>query len=249
MKRTTAILLEETIEELEQKRKAVEAQNRELEIEAALERVRARAMSMQSSKELAELIRMINVELNKLDSNLDRSFIMLVDEPTCDSIWWMASSKEDELLRGYRVTSHGHAPYMNFLENWKVQNPSWSITLEGEEKRLWDEFIFTHTELAQLPAGIILNMTGEPIVHWSASFNKYGCVATGSYAPLTQSSFDLMIRFSRMFEQTYTRFLDLQKAEAQAEKRRLKQHWKECEAEAWPCTKVMSCLKLLKFFL
>ena len=32
VKRTTAILLEETIEELEQKRKAVEAQNRELEI-------------------------------------------------------------------------------------------------------------------------------------------------------------------------------------------------------------------------
>src|ERR1043166_4143744 len=48
-KRTTAILLEETIEELEHKRKAVEEQNRELEIEAALERVRARAMGMQRS--------------------------------------------------------------------------------------------------------------------------------------------------------------------------------------------------------
>ncbi|MDQ3843223.1 MAG: hypothetical protein M3342_04310 [Bacteroidota bacterium] len=44
VKRTTAILLEETIEELEQKRKAVEAQNRELEMEAALERVRSQAM-------------------------------------------------------------------------------------------------------------------------------------------------------------------------------------------------------------
>ncbi|MBD0369063.1 MAG: hypothetical protein ICV53_23530 [Flavisolibacter sp.] len=46
VKRTTAILLEETIEELEQKRKAVEAQNRELEMEAALERVRSQAMGM-----------------------------------------------------------------------------------------------------------------------------------------------------------------------------------------------------------
>ena len=34
VKRTTGILLEETIEELEQKRKAIEAQNRELEIES-----------------------------------------------------------------------------------------------------------------------------------------------------------------------------------------------------------------------
>ena len=46
VKRTTAILLEETIEELEQKRKAVEMQNRELEIESSLERVRTIAMSM-----------------------------------------------------------------------------------------------------------------------------------------------------------------------------------------------------------
>ena len=46
VKRTTAILLEETIEELENKRKAVEAQNRELEIESALERVRTVAMAM-----------------------------------------------------------------------------------------------------------------------------------------------------------------------------------------------------------
>ena len=46
VKRTTAILLEETIEELEQKRKAVEAQNRELGIESSLERVRTVAMGM-----------------------------------------------------------------------------------------------------------------------------------------------------------------------------------------------------------
>ena len=38
VKSTTAILLEETIAELEEKRKSIEAQNRELEIEAALER-------------------------------------------------------------------------------------------------------------------------------------------------------------------------------------------------------------------
>ena len=49
VKKTTAILLEETIEELEQKRKAVETQNRELEIEAALERVRSRSLAMHNS--------------------------------------------------------------------------------------------------------------------------------------------------------------------------------------------------------
>src|SRR6476660_10533849 len=55
VKKTTAILLEETIEELEQKRKAVEAQNRELEIESSLERVRAVAMSMMKPDDLLEV--------------------------------------------------------------------------------------------------------------------------------------------------------------------------------------------------
>lgn len=49
VKRTTAILLEETIDELEQKRKAVEAQNRELEIETSLERVRTIAFIMKGN--------------------------------------------------------------------------------------------------------------------------------------------------------------------------------------------------------
>ena len=44
VKRTTAILLEKTIEELENKRKDVETKNRELEIETSLERVRTIAL-------------------------------------------------------------------------------------------------------------------------------------------------------------------------------------------------------------
>jgi len=55
VKKTTAILLEETIEELEQKRKAVEEQNHELEIEAALERVRAVAMGMNKPDDLLNI--------------------------------------------------------------------------------------------------------------------------------------------------------------------------------------------------
>jgi hypothetical protein len=45
-KRTNALLLEKTMRELEQQQKIAEDQNRELEIEAALEKVRARAMAM-----------------------------------------------------------------------------------------------------------------------------------------------------------------------------------------------------------
>src|SRR5436190_13176175 len=66
VKRTTAILLEETIEELEQKRKAVEAQNRELEIETALERVRTVAMGMIKREDMLDICGIISEQLELL---------------------------------------------------------------------------------------------------------------------------------------------------------------------------------------
>src|SRR4026207_2227706 len=67
VKKTTGILLEETIAELEQKRKAVEAQNRELEIETALERVRAIAMGMKQPADMLDVCRMISQQLDLLN--------------------------------------------------------------------------------------------------------------------------------------------------------------------------------------
>lgn len=66
VKKTTAILLEETIEELEQKRKAVEEQNRELEIESSLERVRTVAMGMNKSEDLLSICEVSFKEFQKL---------------------------------------------------------------------------------------------------------------------------------------------------------------------------------------
>ena len=67
VKKTTAVLLEETIEELEQKRKAVEAQNKELEIQNTLERVRAVAMGMKEPADMLDICKTISHQLELLD--------------------------------------------------------------------------------------------------------------------------------------------------------------------------------------
>ena len=100
VKRTTAILLEETIEELEQKRKAVEQQNRELEIESALERVRARTMAMQKSDELAETASLLFKQISHLGIETWTSGF---------NIW----QNNDQSFTGYNPTPSGGitAPY------------------------------------------------------------------------------------------------------------------------------------------
>ncbi|NUO01534.1 MAG: hypothetical protein HUU01_13075, partial [Saprospiraceae bacterium] len=78
VKRTTAILLEETIEELEQKRKAVEEQNRELEVEASLDRVRAEISSMRSTDDLQRITPLIWRELTTLGVPFFRCGVFII---------------------------------------------------------------------------------------------------------------------------------------------------------------------------
>src|SRR6187402_3999876 len=65
-----------------------EAQAKEAQIEAGLERVRSRAMAMQSSEELNVLIGTVFTELTKLDLVLTRCAIWTFDREG-GTIWWM----------------------------------------------------------------------------------------------------------------------------------------------------------------
>ena len=60
--------------------KKAEAQAREAQIEAALERVRSKTMAMQRSEELDSVIKSVYSELKHLDVSFDRCFIMIFDE-------------------------------------------------------------------------------------------------------------------------------------------------------------------------
>lgn len=91
VKKTTAILLEETIEELEQKRKSVEAQNKELEIESALEKVRSRSLAMQKSDELKEVIQVVYDQLISLNVNTEHAGFVIDYKLRDDRVIWVAS--------------------------------------------------------------------------------------------------------------------------------------------------------------
>ena len=57
-----------------------------------------------------------------------------------------------------------------------------------------------------------------------------------------------LMRFGKVFEQTYTRFHDLKQAKHRQEKHRLKQHWKKFVQEQWPCSEAKNWLKWQPFF-
>ena len=193
-----------------------EAQAREALVEAALERIRSRAMAMRTSDELNLLIGFVFAECTKLNMQLDRGFIMTFDKNTNDSHWWMVGADAPDMPMSILVKYHEYAPSLAILKGWKEREQKWSYVLEGDNKRTWTDYCFTETGLGQLPDFVKDNMRSVDSVILNASFQNFGCIMLSSFEPLTEEHFDLLIRLSKVFDLTYTRFLDLQKAEAQA---------------------------------
>src|SRR6201987_5514323 len=98
--------------QLADKTSELQRKNRELEIEAALERVRSRAMAMHSSEELNALAGILFNELKQLDIDLIRCVILILDSDTRSGRWLMANPEDPSNPMSFFVKYHEHPHYM-----------------------------------------------------------------------------------------------------------------------------------------
>ena len=72
-----------------------------------------------------------------------------------------------------------------------------------------------------------------PQVHLQFAPMQYGFLMVATIdAPFQQEDFAILNRFAKVFEQTYTRFLDIQKAEAQAKEAQIEAALERVRARA-----------------
>ncbi|RPA68656.1 hypothetical protein EF405_08740 [Cyclobacteriaceae bacterium YHN15] len=192
-----------------------EAQAREAQIEAALERVRSRSMAMQKSDELKELVHTLSNEIGKLDIIFNRAFICIYDTKTLGSTWWMRNPESNESF-GLFIKYHELLPYQAHLKAWRERKTKWHYILKEEDKKEWDKFLFEETEFSLLPEHIKNTMRSKKKLYLSTSFSNFGYLALESSDSLSDEQFEILSRFAKVFDLTYTRFLDIQKAEIQA---------------------------------
>ena len=193
-----------------------EAQAREAKIELALERVRARAMAMHNSNELAELVDTVFKELTKLHITLDRCIITIIDEKSRSAMYWMANPELDKTPTAYRVRLDEFPYFMATFTAWKERKPKWVYDLNEAEKRATVEYIFSKTELSLLPEAAKKGMMDTDRIFLNSSFSNFGSLQADTLEPLSDENLDILYRFTKVFDLTYTRFNDLQKAEMQA---------------------------------
>ncbi|WP_268033043.1 ATP-binding protein [Algoriphagus sp. PAP.12] len=193
-----------------------EAQARESQIEAALERVRSRTMAMHRSDELADASALLEEEVKKLGIQTWGCAFHIYDEtPTEEVAWdleWFTSA--GGMLPFYKTPRE--YMFLRYYENSKKGKP-----LYIEE--FGPDVIERHYEyLKSLPilgeALKELSAKGVPLPprqYDHVAYFKHGHLLFITYEPIPDAH-DIFIRFAKVFDQTYTRFLDLQKAEAQA---------------------------------
>src|SRR4030095_16341444 len=191
-----------------------EAQAREAQIELALERVRARTMAMQNSDELAELVAVLFKELTHLDFLLTSCIIWINDPELSTNTLWVTSSEMNKPARPLSITPFYHSFFKSIIHAWKAKDPKWIYTLRGEEKSSFEKSFFN--DVPDLPDALKAALTVPKEAVFSASFNNFGALEVLGTEPLSEEKFNILHRFGKVFDSSYTRFNDLKQAEAQA---------------------------------
>ncbi|MDF2156745.1 ATP-binding protein [Algoriphagus sp. CAU 1675] len=204
--------------ELRKSEENLQTIEREFEIEAALERVRSRSMAMHKSEELQEVVNAVFDNLMQLEVATDTVTILIPKADSKDIEVWIQNKDRNyssRLLMPYYESSQIGRDLVKAREE-KIE--LFTHHYSKEEKDKWFLHLFNHPEsLISIPKERKEFVLGGPSYCISSAFNTHTGMYMGRYygQPFSISENNILIRFARVFEQTYTRFLDLQKAENQ----------------------------------
>ena len=220
-KQKANIVLEDMLSNLKTTQAHLERKNRDLEIEAALERVRSRTMAMQKSDELLEVIKTVFEQFQYLGFRVDMANFNFLSN---DKDWhmWLATPEKayPEVI---------HVPYIRHplfdrpIETARKGLDFMSDVLTYEESNIVTNHFLETTILKNDPPDKKQYYAKSKGLARSIVFMKNIALTISNVdaIPYTDQENATLRRFAHVFEQSYTRFLDLKKAEAQAEKAKL----------------------------
>ena len=192
--------------------KKAEAQAREATIEAALERVRGKAMAMHNSKDLSSTASMVFTELKKLGIDPTRSGVALLSKDSREGSLYAAtvSTASDTLELIGQVDMGAHPCLYMQYESW-VKNESYFPVLKGEDLRSYYATLSSHLPvLASSTEAFDQEEYGYYFPFSEGLFFAWTVKAYG------ENEIKLLSRFKTIIDLTFRRYIELQKSEANA---------------------------------
>ncbi|WP_372950054.1 ATP-binding protein, partial [Mariniphaga sp.] len=196
------------------------AKNRELEIEKAFEKVREYAMSMRHSSDLQKVVNLVARELNNM--NLDITGVFMVinnDEIDKQFTFWGSTGVAETYMKRAAIPFLDRPIYRVLAEATTKGERFFVEEYTKEEKNEFFEHLFKYPPYnSSTPEWKEQVFSREGGYTRSVSVSHYTSIFVVNHFGRRLSDEDNMIlkRFGQVFEQSYTRFLDIQKAEALA---------------------------------
>jgi signal transduction histidine kinase len=170
---------------------------------------------MHKSNELLEAAEILFVEMQKLGIESLTAGYVLIDEEGKNGLNYTPDPSTKKILPLPIIIPHNETIHLlQVVENWKKGNPFFIVEMDEDETIKHQTFIAERsTNFPLNPAQLIAISPAELFLH--NFYFKEGYVLTVGGTKLSVEQTAIMLRFTKVFQQTYTRFLDLQKAEAQ----------------------------------
>jgi len=210
-----------------------EAQAREAQIEAALERVRSASMAMHKSDDLLLVIKAVHEQITELGIKVDASNFQTYIENSRDFYLW-AITTTHSYQQKIRLNHIDFGITKQMWDAWDRGDSFAEMQSDADEMYRWWNKAFEVTELSHTPAHrrkIILSAPG-----WNSIVARRNTVGLQLHRynleRFTEQEKDILDRLATVFEQSYTRFLDLQKSEAQAREAKIEASLERVRSQA-----------------
>ena len=187
-----------------------EAQAREAQIEASLERVRAVAMSMMRSNDLMEVSKTLLTELNTLGfENIRNTQIDILNDDKGSFLNYEYSDYGVSGITEVFYDSHPHV--QQFVRDVHSKSDALSlIIISGSDLDEWRAY---RKQANHLPDTKLDEATS--LYYYCYSIGT-GALGISTFEPISDDKLEVLKRFRNVFDLAYRRYIDITTAEAQA---------------------------------
>ena len=181
-----------------------------------MEKVRSRSLAMHKSEEMNFVMEELLQRLRELEIDFDAAIIIEFKNNSFD--FWSGYESGTVNL----TTFHSYNINVSYFKDlFDAKNNSQELLAHAysfEEKNQFFNYLFENTNFSHIPEERKQYLFQVNCYTVSVGFAKHIAVQLHSYSKPAFSEIenDILKRFVKVFEQAYTRFLDLQKAEAQS---------------------------------
>ncbi len=197
-------------DELRDLKAQLQHKNRALEIEAALEKIREKTITIRESSELSQASAVMLEQLRDLGITVIRTAVGIFDdENEAMELWHPTTSDSQEGMKVLDYFSlHIHPVFENIIPARQQKKPYALTVLKGSEVKQYYQMMST-----------FLSQQQQQVYHQEEFFYSFfffqGTLNVITRQPLEEEECNIMIQFASAFGLIYTRFLDLKRAEAQ----------------------------------